>query len=982
MRAALVEAIRYDGPEKPLPFELVLATLEFLSGLDHVSATRFLSIAEGLKLWSHRERLWLLYTRVQRLGAQPQAKMHWRRHAIPVLSRIFSDPRADSTLKGLSAFRLALEGSGDHLIPALIGTPAPSTKPGHYVARLKLWREQQANVIRVLPNCVQGFADAWTRLGLTRLPDRASTTVLLALGLSQSQLTHNNGLIDEIKALLREKMIPEVVRQNIAAGLEAISEATANAVQGDQSRPNHPLLPLLQTARAATAVSEANSLSRPTTANEWLWEVVLLAEAKRRARSSSAALSALRVDTALLTHARSDIKWAFYFLKAAIHWSRLEYHNALLEVEAARLECGVQGDADFLFRTHSLRRKIAGDLKLSELVSESDDVLAAINHTRELRSQPPLEPHVAISEALGTDYEGYRKTLTAIRTAAQRADSGHVLDSRDLTRLVGLWRSIQASKQEEAFHYAQLCSDIAYLMLMARTQWTEDLYRRYLKPILDDAVSSANEVEAFKLLEHLDNLVKRARVELAKINRPALLTTYEIPSLFASASEANRYGIERIIRYLNAADNTYERRWSLRAAYRSYSNHLDLQDSSALSQADLSTLLGLLQELKQPSLESDRWLSNEVSHAEHDLEEIRQGTADSETIPSWQEAVEERLRNEDAACLDFFVGRRNLYCFVIDTVDDGLRIKLVRVPIVGFKGDPRQLVNQWRARCRATMESFGASAEEADLHMAATRIEYELGRYGTLVPEPLETSLGRTFRVIYVGPHLGLHGLPLHQLRAPNSWSLSKNAPVLRIAKTRDLGRIERHRPAHSVQIICGPDAEFARAKDVLLNAFSASEANPRTREALIRALATHDVNVLLGHGWFDKDRPLLRSRIALDHGLRLTLQDLQDVRLHGSEIILLSCWNGWGTRSGLPIGEIYNAPTAWVSVGAASVLAPLWPIPVESGAKFIRDYASARLSGESRAVAYANAQRDSDTYAFGSLCSSAFCMWGRETSN
>ena len=324
-----------------------------------------------------------------------------------------------------------------------------------------------------------------------------------------------------------------------------------------------------------------------------------------------------------------------------------------------------------------------------------------------------------------------------------------------------------------------------------------------------------------------------------------------------------------------------------------------------------------------------------------------------------------------------------MYCFVLQSVHGQPKCDLLKLH-VPQNNKLRQAVNQWRTRIRALVAEVENDADIAgisSLYSFAGGLRRELQRNGHILPAPLEGILGnRHAGVIYIAPIFGLHGLPLHAIRAESDWCLSQVAPVLQISKTRQLA-VSPQTPtnSHSIQILTGPEDDFRRAGRQLADRIGAVVANPRTRQEFHQILYNSKIVVLLGHGWFDKERPM-RSRIALDHGMRLTLRDVQKLGLEGVEVILLSCWMGWSVRSNLPLGELYSGPSAWMVGGAGAVLAPLWSIPVNEGSQFIADYLEARCSGETRANALRYAREESDSNAIRRICSAAYVLWGADS--
>jgi hypothetical protein len=342
--------------------------------------------------------------------------------------------------------------------------------------------------------------------------------------------------------------------------------------------------------------------------------------------------------------------------------------------------------------------------------------------------------------------------------------------------------------------------------------------------------------------------------------------------------------------------------------------------------------------------------------------------------------VGERLLRERAICLDLFLDELGLYCFVLDGTGDAfsVRVHLVHELERGPRneGDLRKAVSSWRGSLREAVQH--APLDYSDLVASGRRLGERLGSMpafpGLLAP----ILRGCSARAIYVAPILGLHGIPLHAAKSEDGWSLSDVGPVLQIVKARQLAEPVSSREA-SVKILAASDSDFAEAAAALADRTGAPVLNPFTREAALSMLRRTTTAVVLGHGMFDKDYPG-RSHISLGNGIYLTLRDIRDLELAGTEVVLLSCWAGWAARGKMPKGELEGGPSAWLAAGAGAVLAPLWPVPIKEGAFFIRDFLRARQS-QSRADAIQSARREATGeatgYEFGDICAAAFVLWG-----
>ena len=991
IETVLLEAIKYDEPEKPLPFELIQ---EALRGLDEAKAKRFLSVAKDLQIWKEQERAVLLFQWFRR--QQQQESGDWREHLIPLVGRIWATAPRGTKLRGWAACWLAEQSLGEQIIllEALIEARPGVTSPGHYVRRLKLWKQQQKRVEAVLPKAVCGLADAWGLLGKERLADRAAVVALLALALQSRSPVAARRLREELEILVH--ILSERDGSNeLRAALDVLqSLPLPESALVRLGQYEDPFTDLLKGYHASEALRQSERTELPSDANDCLRLAILTSEAARRARSSSAALKILEHAGKFLAEARPETAWAFHYLKAGLHWSQISYHAALLEVEEARRLTGETGSSDLLYETHVLRRRIARNLRLVQVQVESDTVLDILDQMRAIRKMPPgKREEISFMDALGVEAPSsrYREVLQRLRELRKswrtsRNHHGHLSTesrayySKALRSVAQECDQALPSEINEPLLFGQMRFDQAQLALEARIEWDQnpELYSATLKPWLDDACRIAQKLEAYKLLNVIQKEVNK--------HRNGALRQYEVPHMFACHDSAWRYDLERVSRLLRAASTSSERRGILGSANAEYSKYLSGRNVNSLGSEEALVLLEILQDLKQPSFEENRamqWQKAKVTEAiEEDLpldEEIISDDLDITPQEGWRDAVAQRMIREGALCLDFFLTNDHLYCFTTENLRGQLDCRILSLD-VPWKGKLKKRISLWRSKIRAVIEQPGVIVDVSDLNIVAAGLEKELQRSGHILPGPLEEILGsRHAGIVYVAPFLGLYGLPLHALRAKSGWSLSRVGTVFQVLKTSQLAVKCQTSTGSKIKVLTGPEDDFRNTGRKLAEQVGATLADPRTRQELLEILDQSKIVVLLGHGWFDKQRPT-RSRIALDHGLRLTLKDIQDLELKGVEIVLLSCWTGWSVRGDLPIGELYSGPASWILKGAGAVLAPLWPIPIDAGYRFISDYLEARSRGETRANALRRAREQSINYTFGGLCCAAYVLWGTDS--
>ena len=986
----LRKEILEDNAGKPLPIELVQAVLHELQG---EAAWQFLRAAQTLQIWKKHEDAWLLYQqfRLQQLR-QPD---NWRQH-VPLCRRLWARAVPGSAIRGGAAYWLAAHGVGNdvHLLAALIEVAPQVTSPGYYVQRLRLWQQRCSEIEAILPQAINGLTDAWGWLGKERVADRAAVAALLALALRVRSPMAAGRLREEVETLLA--VVPDTEgRSALQAALDALQtlpccNTALRILSVEPSSANH----LSDVQHRIRRLKEAEL---PSELDSRLWQVIRSVEVARRKNSSSAALQLLALAKPFVAQAGPEIAWAFHYLRAFLFRSRLEYHAALLTIEETRRLAGEAGSRHLLYKTHSLRHRIAHTMGLQEVEDESGAVLDILDQMSTLEGLPlgkrdefTLASVFAVEDQAAQEYNVVRRRLQELRTvwADHHSGSGSLgglglaYFSQELASVTQKCERVLASLRDEPLLFAQMRFDLAQLALAARHEWSQNptLYQATIKPCLDDAFRIATEMETYTFLGTIQLVVAKYK--------NSVLRSYEIPRELASPAALRHHTLEGISRLLRAVSTASERRMLLGVAQKMYAEYLDDDNSrvGALCVEEVHTLFELLQELKQPSLgDSSKLpapLTKNTAPAEeaytHNDEEIIIDDLSNPLQETWRTLVAQRLSRENALCLDFFFTGKEMFCFIIEGGDGNLNCRLVSLGI-HQAGKLREVIQQWRNRFYFLISRYGSSIETHADSIAMSLDEDELWRNGDILLDPLEKILGDYHeRALYIAPFLGLHGLPVHGIRAKSGWCLSDIGPVLHIAKARQLAE-QRQANTINVRILMGHEPEFQQTGKELVERLGATIANPQTYQELYNVLRTSRIAVVLGHGWFDM-KQASRSRIALNHGLRLTLRELQTLGLDGVEVVLLSCWSGWGVRSKLPLGELYSGPAAWMIGGAGAVLAPLWAIPIEAGSRFIGDYLEARICGKTRANALEYARQQTEFYDYGVICRAAYVLWGTDS--
>ncbi|MFE0148603.1 CHAT domain-containing protein [Nonomuraea sp. NPDC059007] len=246
------------------------------------------------------------------------------------------------------------------------------------------------------------------------------------------------------------------------------------------------------------------------------------------------------------------------------------------------------------------------------------------------------------------------------------------------------------------------------------------------------------------------------------------------------------------------------------------------------------------------------------------------------------------------------------------------------------------------------------------------------GRYGTAwsswpdeEPGPLAGHLQRATEpgeLICLVPSGPLHHLPLHATLVNGAPLIARNpvcylpsASVLALCRAR---RGARRRPFSA--LVLGDsrgDLRHARAEAVAVAGLLGARAHlgrDAAGDLLADGADAYDVIHLACHAAFDAEHPE-QSGILLS-GARLTVEDVYDLRLNASLVVLSACESGLGENR--PGDELMGLVRAFMYAGAASLLVSLWPVDDLSTGLLMREfYARWRGHGEGPAQALAAAQ-------------------------
>lgn len=980
----LFDALDVEAGAAPLPIELLQ---QVLAEVDPSAARRLLSAAVKLPIWSGREELRLRMQQALVLADGPRDGDYVRTHVLPAARRLVVSSEPGSRVRTWAATWLvefAEDPTRELILEALGGSPA-DTRPGHYCRRLRLALRRRPVVEPLLREAIPQFIDAWGLLGKDRLADRAAVCMLLSWATQEVAPDMSVRLGHEAARL------HGLLSRDEQATLGAIPKFAPGAAALPESAPladaDPAVVSLLRQSRAKDAWDYLQPPPDKVTGDPALMHSLLMAEAARKAVSTAAALEALDEAEKHVHGARPELVWALHYQRAAIHWSRRENHSGLVAINKALHACGHTASLRLLHATHILRQRLAHLLFLKESTCpESDLVIDAIEQLMNVAGEPcddRKQLHIGRALGFGLEDARYRDTLTELRqlrdawekreigpapSAVEQEAAGKALVEQRLKL-----KDIERLEPQEPLLVAQLRFDWIQLAFAARIRWraNHQIYVAELKPALDAAIGTASGMGAYRLLDTIFDALE---------GNKTVLGLYERPNVLECPQQEQRADLAQTARLLAAAQTRLERRQILNHANERCSEFLDRHAHSPMEAEVGSTLLDLLQELKQPSLEEGSSFAaiRSASTVEEVPTDDNQGFLESPLNGAWRDAVADRLQREQAICLDLLVDGGGLHAFVLSAADGELRAEFRSYR----SGQFRQRSKRWR-RDLASMVPLYTIKEDLG------KIDGSL--MDNLRDRPSAQLTGffrgalrdRKTNVIYVGPSGALHGLPLHAiLTSDGGWSLSQHGAVMHVSKARQLATAPRPRPER-IRIVSGHDPNFKAQAEALNDRLSKDRGGlpselvyPTTRGQLQAALSGDAITVLFAHGTVDKDYPW-RSRLRFGRSLYLTVREIQELGLDGNEIVLLSCWAGWSFRSRLPMGELIGGPSAWMAGGAGAVLAPLWYVHIKSGAHFIGNYLKARSSGKRRSTSIQAARDAASSNAEDRICSASFVLSG-----
>ncbi len=237
---------------------------------------------------------------------------------------------------------------------------------------------------------------------------------------------------------------------------------------------------------------------------------------------------------------------------------------------------------------------------------------------------------------------------------------------------------------------------------------------------------------------------------------------------------------------------------------------------------------------------------------------------------------------------------------------------------------------------------------------------------------PLEPHL-KGYNKLVIVPHASLHYLPFHALADADGKYLLERFGEISYLPCASLWNICRQRAAElqsntrplSTLIMSYSNQgalPFTNQEGQLLAELLTANQQPsychyREQEAtqarFVAEARQYKLIHLATHAQFRPDAPLFSSLSMADG--ELTVQDFFNLELQASLIALSACDTGLGAVSGGD--ELLGLSRACLYAGASSLTLALWQVRDEAGAKFMQEFYSRLLAGETKAAALRHAQ-------------------------
>ncbi len=313
---------------------------------------------------------------------------------------------------------------------------------------------------------------------------------------------------------------------------------------------------------------------------------------------------------------------------------------------------------------------------------------------------------------------------------------------------------------------------------------------------------------------------------------------------------------------------------------------------------------------------------------------------------------------EHTALVEYFVARGQLIAFVIT------KNSVTAYPAISGLVDVLSLMENLAFQ----FSKFQYGPIYYQRHRAAfmKNTQEILTQLGQRLFAPFIEALSGYENLIII-PHGPLHALPFQAVRINNQYLIEKyaisyapSAAVLKFCWEKPIPAPDTVLPFTGRALLVGvPDERAAHVSDeIQALAQLLGDADILLSEQAtfvqVRELAQHyGLLHIAAHGLFRPEAPLLSSIHLFDRWM--TVQDIYDLDLRASLVMLSACETGLGHDAGGD--DMVGLVRGFLYAGASSLIVSLWSVDDESMTKLTTEFYTHWLAGQSKAQALRSAQ-------------------------
>ena len=292
-------------------------------------------------------------------------------------------------------------------------------------------------------------------------------------------------------------------------------------------------------------------------------------------------------------------------------------------------------------------------------------------------------------------------------------------------------------------------------------------------------------------------------------------------------------------------------------------------------------------------------------------------------------------QKRDAALVEYFITKNEIFIFVISSKDKKLHIEHVPISI---------------EKLLRYLENYGREVVNYPDFQDIGDTWQSLSSY---LIEPVSEYLTEG-DLIYFVPSGPLHYLPIHALEL-NGEPLIKKHPVA-YSPSASLINFCKNKGSSRLQICASFGVVFEEEAERVAELFNTKPYNgySATKDKVLENCTDKDVIHFSCHGYFDNADPL-SSGVKLYDGV-LTAREIFDMRLNAELATLSACQTGLNEWS--PGDELIGLTRAFLYAGAPSVVVSLWSVDARSTQELMLEFYKLLKNGADKATALQEAQK------------------------